>query len=76
MTIKFIAEDIRLKALETFGETKRRKSETTSDSESEQADNCQTRRTDNRKKRKSKTLEYFRSKHDSELEFKKQELEE
>lgn len=72
---KNIAEDIRFKALETFGETKRRKSETTSDSESEQGENCQTRKTDNRKKRKSQTLEYFRSKHDSELEFNKQELE-
>ncbi|CAB4017123.1 Hypothetical predicted protein [Paramuricea clavata] len=39
---KGIAEDIRLKALETVGETKRRKSETTSDSESEQSENCQT----------------------------------
>ena len=72
---KNIAEDIRFKALETFGETKRRKSETISDSESEQGENGQTRKTDNRKKRKSKTLEYFRSKHDSELELKKQELE-
>ena len=72
---KNIAEDIRFKALETFGETKRGKSKTTSDSESEQGENCQTRKTDNRKKGKSQTLEYFRSKHDSELEFKKQDLE-
>lgn len=70
-----LAEDIRLRALETFGETRRRRDDTQSDANtSDDEESPRPKRTRNRRKSQSDALEYFRSKHNSELEFKRQEL--